>query len=84
MKKFLYLMLLFFVFVLGMRSYNNDSFNGNDISDRIEDFEDKVNEGEDLSEFNDYVIDEGPVNSLAKKSESVIKNLVDKLKSYLS
>lgn len=84
MKKFLYLMLLFFVFVLGMRSNNKDSFNGNDISDRIEDFEDKVNEGEDLSEFKDYVIDEGPVNSLAKKSESVIKNLVDKLKSYLS
>lgn len=82
MKKFIYFMLLLFVFILGLKANNNVT--DYDINDRIEDFENKIESGDDLSLENDYVISENPVNSLAKKTESIIAKLMDKLKGYLS
>ena len=83
MKRILYILIILFVLVLGMQMGNgvhNDNLQVN-----INDFENKIENGEDLSyEASTYKIESGLINKVAKKSESVIKNIVEKFKDLLN
>ena len=83
MKRIIYIAIIFFVLVLGMQMGNgvhNSSLQGN-----INDFENKIENGEDLSyEGSTYKIESNLINKVAKKSESVIKNIVEKFKDLLN
>lgn len=83
MKRILYILIILFVLVLGMQMGNgvhNDNLQVN-----INDFENKIEHGEDLSyEASTYKIESGLINKVAKKSESVIKNIVEKFKDLLN
>lgn len=83
MKRILYILIILFVLVLGMQMGNgvhNDNLQVN-----INDFENKIENGEDLSyEASTYKIESNLINKVAKKSESVIKNIVEKFKDLLN
>lgn len=83
MKRILYILIILFVLVLGMQMGNgvhNDNLQVN-----INDFENKIENGEDLShEASTYKIESGLINKVAKQSESVIKNIVEKFKDLLN
>ncbi len=82
MKKFFYVVILLFVLMLGLQMGNDVHNNG--LQGQINRFEESIEKGEDLS-FNheSYYIEGNVINKVAKKSESVVKSLVEKFKDFL-
>ena len=83
MKRILYILIILFVLVLGMQMGNvvhNDNLQVN-----INEFENKIENGEDLTyQGSTYKIESNLINKVAKKSESVIKNIFEKFKDLLN
>lgn len=84
MKKVLIAFVLLFVLLLGLEM-GNDIKNDNDsIASQIEKFEEKIENGEEIITSEDkYIIEGGVINDIAKKSESIIKSLMEKLREYI-
>lgn len=82
MKKVIYICLLLFILMLGMKMGNAEGNVG--LQTQINKFEEDIENGENLSKSeNTYVIDGGIVNKVAKKSEDIVKGIVGKFKEML-
>lgn len=83
MKKVIYICILLFILMLGMKMGNVESNMG--LQTQINKFEDSITNGENLyTNENTYVIDGNIVNKVAKKSENIVKDLIGKFKEILN
>lgn len=82
MKKIIYIVILLFVLMLGLQMGNDVHDSG--LQGQINRFEESIESGEDLYlNGESYYIEGNVINKVAKKSENLVKSVVEKFKDLL-
>lgn len=83
MKKVLIFLIIFIAFVLGLRLAGTGTSTSKLLENEIDQFEEQITKPENEYRPKQYIPEENIVNKTARKIDSTIEKIIDKLKSIV-
>lgn len=83
MKKVLIFLIIFIAFVLGLRLADSGTSTSKLLETEIDQFEEQITKPENEYRPKQYIPEENIVNKTARKIDSIIEKIIDKLKSIV-